>query len=1172
MGKRKALTPVDSNSLSRLQILESKDESTRRQLIQGKLCTSSKTPRMSNTSILSKGRPPLSRLKNRLDFRAIIRHQKGTKNQVKRSDDAARESPAILSGESSDENQTSQGFDWRKTARQHLVDQGNKICLEEFKTKDIHPMDAELAPTLGLSQRHLRDEDMEGRPDSPTFDSNSSSSSSPSYWHRCILARSGGNYKPVKSQDRIGDANVQLPILGSVGQRHSLGHQDPRADDERPLTRVSTASHFGTVGGIMLSQSEVTIPILGESQAEDRECRREQPKNMFVSKAYHSDESAMSQEEYTPTTPCAKDFSGQPCEDGDDDVAVWSIDDEVASGPIMFQVDNKSYLHPPLPPGWEIIVSESRRRPFYVHPDFGTTWHCPVVLPHKTNSTSSSANNDRRLGREKAKQKLARHLPALATSGIALSKSNDEQVVDTVFSEESPPSCMSDLVNRYHNDINLQRSFGSGSVSIPLKSDRIPPLVGKMASSCALAESRANRIASPNKASPRNEDIDSQVQGNCKNRSFSIDIDSPSVGSLPLLQNKGTSRVNTDSKDQGYGVGDCHCATSKNGTRREVAKKVVDAVDNVQLDTNQGRLCDATSPMHQRTEHEMKSTIDAQVSEAKSVPKTSRFESLLVSQGILGHTPRTPTQIENSGDEGHVVHKMNKADPNASSKCHHDGTSKITAAMAAPCEPMLTANMSRRKSGWDMMTGNTPSISLGRKYPMVVVGHVLGSGDTLLKTGLRCMAKSNTTASSEGISEILLASAHQSKSPISATAKTDEISNETNASNAETTPEYFASCDDSSIASPLRSDCSHARQEAPTSINQRKKGGARKRNAKRCNPVSTATYTEGSSLPSMMLNSDADLFCSSPNRYRRSEQGADNSMGRKYVLKEGKMENVESEASIRSIYKSDKPCGDMYAKHSIQATSSTSSTVTDDDHGRLSKMSSVSTDASEKANPTELDGRVEFSVRHRASNDGSRYSSDDSSTTEIATSELGHTYFRTCSIADLRTRNGATIMVPSLDQTKPPFTSTFASKNVPLCPSVDSQEDSSDGTTAWDEANFTYDTESESCIGEHKEMTVKSSRSERSIKHVVSSKLVAQESSSPPRFIDSSKFSLRPGPRCKRMSWRVLEPQMPLCSLQQLDILCYAEERRMARQRGREIRNKSSKTKHLSRISRMRKK
>ena len=48
---------------------------------------------------------------------------------------------------------------------------------------------------------------------------------------------------------------------------------------------------------------------------------------------------------------------------------------------ILFEYEGKVFQHAPLPSGWEIRVSKSKNRPFYVHPERGATWYCPVVNP-----------------------------------------------------------------------------------------------------------------------------------------------------------------------------------------------------------------------------------------------------------------------------------------------------------------------------------------------------------------------------------------------------------------------------------------------------------------------------------------------------------------------------------------------------------------------------------------------------------------------------------------------------------------------------------------------------------------------------------------------------------------------------------------------------------------------
>ena len=57
---------------------------------------------------------------------------------------------------------------------------------------------------------------------------------------------------------------------------------------------------------------------------------------------------------------------------------------EVVSSVVLFEQNGELFRQPKLPPGWRVRMSQSKQRPFYYHPDFGSTWHCPVVLvPHE---------------------------------------------------------------------------------------------------------------------------------------------------------------------------------------------------------------------------------------------------------------------------------------------------------------------------------------------------------------------------------------------------------------------------------------------------------------------------------------------------------------------------------------------------------------------------------------------------------------------------------------------------------------------------------------------------------------------------------------------------------------------------------------------------------------------
>lgn len=54
---------------------------------------------------------------------------------------------------------------------------------------------------------------------------------------------------------------------------------------------------------------------------------------------------------------------------------------------IYFENNGVMIPHPPLPSGWIIRMSKSKQRPFYCHPDHGSTWHCPVVLPQSSSDS-----------------------------------------------------------------------------------------------------------------------------------------------------------------------------------------------------------------------------------------------------------------------------------------------------------------------------------------------------------------------------------------------------------------------------------------------------------------------------------------------------------------------------------------------------------------------------------------------------------------------------------------------------------------------------------------------------------------------------------------------------------------------------------------------------------------
>ena len=54
---------------------------------------------------------------------------------------------------------------------------------------------------------------------------------------------------------------------------------------------------------------------------------------------------------------------------------------QMNAAPVFELADGKLYRHPPMPPGWSLGISRSKNRPYYFHPDFGSTFYPPVLLP-----------------------------------------------------------------------------------------------------------------------------------------------------------------------------------------------------------------------------------------------------------------------------------------------------------------------------------------------------------------------------------------------------------------------------------------------------------------------------------------------------------------------------------------------------------------------------------------------------------------------------------------------------------------------------------------------------------------------------------------------------------------------------------------------------------------------
>lgn len=140
----------------------------------------------------------------------------------------------------------------------------------------------------------------------------------------------------------------------------------------------------------------------------------------------------------------------------DDFIEEWSLPDEETNDVLFFSLQGKQYIHDPLPPGWVMRVSKTRNRPFYVHPDHGITWHCPVVLKPR-----SEALVLRRSSLETKKQQAKR---ARATGHVI--------AVSPTPHPFSLEGSMSELIQHYNDPQIMEGYDGSVSSTSTTDSDR----------------------------------------------------------------------------------------------------------------------------------------------------------------------------------------------------------------------------------------------------------------------------------------------------------------------------------------------------------------------------------------------------------------------------------------------------------------------------------------------------------------------------------------------------------------------------------------------------------------------------------------------------------------------------------------------------------------------------
>jgi hypothetical protein len=337
-------------------------------------------------------------------------------------------------------------------------------------------------------------EDMDCSSGSTSLDlSSSSTTSSPNLAMNIVAIRSKNDLEtqrslmisqenpPLGSKEPVDPAfverDVHLRATASNPSSSTLRAQrGNKAGAYYPSTQYKMSSRNGcaskllvgaTIGGDLLDQyesldeSEITLSTLGNQR---RSKWKHQRHNMSSSRTTQG--SSLHNVAVQPPLekgrliesphplPTIRYESRQEVEDTESSVDVWSLDDESASVPMIFSVNRKRYVHPAMPPGWEIKVSKSRQRPYYVHPDWGTTWRCPVVLPPK--SQSSLATLLKRQKNRKSFHPFHQHSKTGKSDRRVTSAVSQEDNFDSVSSfeitEAKLEKSLSDVVNRYERN------------------------------------------------------------------------------------------------------------------------------------------------------------------------------------------------------------------------------------------------------------------------------------------------------------------------------------------------------------------------------------------------------------------------------------------------------------------------------------------------------------------------------------------------------------------------------------------------------------------------------------------------------------------------------------------------------------------------------------------------
>lgn len=455
MGKRKALRALDGNSMSRFQRLLESDNEFSTSTWKKELAASSKTPKISNclgpSSTLTREKPPKPRNLSEALSKVNVttrRREDAKQNVGKRKAIFANLSiPSLAKRPFKESLATSKNIDMVVNHHDHLSDE-DMDCAESSASLDSDPSSSDESLPISKTRDNFT-------PLLPAKHSSNVVSSVRKYAFDLEPQKSITLARKIKVTPLVTTSGARLPKDNTQIFKNFLGQ---------------------SVGGDLLTQSdsidgsEVTIPTLTDKNGHKlgRSRRSEVGQSDSVPHSIVCKPPVKQEHQEASTRRKVPVVTEQIMIESDSSAEVWSIDDDSSNVPIKFSLDTKKYLHPPLPPGWKIKVSKSHKRPFYVHPDFGMTWHCPVILPQNA-ERSFRRLPKRQYGRKAEEQETIvpsppkvgiqddvmrqDNLQRLQQSSAALASDERAEATSTRKQlDKSHPTSLSDLVNRYNRD------------------------------------------------------------------------------------------------------------------------------------------------------------------------------------------------------------------------------------------------------------------------------------------------------------------------------------------------------------------------------------------------------------------------------------------------------------------------------------------------------------------------------------------------------------------------------------------------------------------------------------------------------------------------------------------------------------------------------------------------